>query len=132
MPIVKNIYSTTALSTPHPALMDLDLKHGNYKVIGESPLGKALCEVMKSEAIVLALVTSQVVAPSRPPIVAIGKVLKMALGDKMFEPDFKRLTGRYIRQILEHLGFRWKRSGVDVVVAGSPYASGSIYTGAQA
>jgi hypothetical protein len=128
MPVPAKIYTTTALSTRHPALADLDLKHGNYKVLGESALGKALGEVIKSEAAVLALVTSQIVAPSRPPIVGIGKLLRHALGDKIFEPDFKRLTGRYVRQILEHLGFRWKRSGVDVVVNNSPYASGSIYT----
>lgn len=127
MPNAKTIYTTTALSTGHPALADLELRHGNYKTLGESPLGKALCEVMKSEAVVLSLVTSQLVAPSRPPVVALGKVLEHALGDKVFEADFKRLTGRYIRQILEHLGFSWKRSGVDVVVKHSPYASGSIY-----
>ena len=127
MPNVKTIYSTTALATEHPALMDLELKHGNYKVLGESAIGQALCKVMKSEAAVLSLVTSQIVAPSRPPVVSLSKLLKHALGDKAFEPDFKRLTGRYVRQILEHLGFRWKRSGVDVVVKDSPYASGSIY-----
>lgn len=131
MPSSKTIYTSTALATPHPALADLDLKHGNYKAIGESPIGKALCEVMKSEAVVLSLVTAQIAAPSRPPIVGIGKLLKHALGDKVFEPDFKRLTGRYVRQILEHLGFRWKRSGVDVVVI-SPYASGSIYAASPA
>lgn len=126
MPDSSLIYKTTSLSTPHPALSDLTLVHGNYKAIGESAIGKALGEVMKSEAVVLSLVTSLIVAPSRPPVVAIGKLLKHALGDKVFEADFKRLTGRYVRQILEHLDFRWKRSGVDVIVD-SPYASGSIY-----
>jgi hypothetical protein len=132
MPSSKTIYTTTALVTEHPALADLDLKHGNYKALGESPLGKALCEVMKSEAVVLCLVASQIAAPSRPPVVGIHRLLKHALGDKIFEPDFKRLTGRYVRQVLEHLGFRWKRSGVDVVVKNSPYASGSIYTASPA
>lgn len=128
MPSQKMIYKTTALSTEHPALADLELKHGNYKALGESALGKALCEVMKSEAVVLSLVAAQIAAPSRPPVVGIWRLLDMALGNKVFEPDFKRLTGRYVRQILEHLGFSWKRSGVDVVVKGSRYASGSIYT----
>ncbi|WP_066823733.1 hypothetical protein [Sphingomonas mali] len=127
MPNAKTIYSTTALTTEHPALADLDLKHGNYKALGESPIGQALCKVMKSEAAVLSLVASQIVAPSRPPIVSLSKLLTHALGEKVFEPDFKRLTGRYVRQILEHLDFSWKRSGVDVVVKGTPYASGSIY-----
>src|SRR5690348_7615811 len=66
MPSSKTIYTTTALATEHPALADLDLKHGNYKALGESPLGKALCEVMRSEAAVLSLVASQIAAPSRP------------------------------------------------------------------
>ena len=127
MPSSKKVYSTTSLATEHPALAGLELKHGNYKTLGESPLGKALCEVMKSEAVALSLVTSQIVAPSRPPIVAIGKLLKHSFGEKVFEPDFKRLTGRYVRQVLEQLDFSWKRSGVDVVVKNSEYASGSIY-----
>ena len=127
MPSAKLIYNTTALSTEHPALADLELKHGNYKAIGESTFGRLLGEVMKSEAAVIALVTSQLVAPSRPPIVAIGKLLKHAVGERAFEPDVKRLTGRYVRQILEHLDFAWKRSGVDVIITSSPYASGSIY-----
>jgi hypothetical protein len=128
MPSPKTIYATTALATEHPALSDLDLKHGNYKALGESPMGKALGEVMKSEAVVLSLIAAQTAAPSRPPVVGIHRLLKHSLGEKIFEPDFKRLTGRYVRQILEHLGFRWKRSGVDVIVSNSPYASGSIYT----
>jgi hypothetical protein len=127
MPSQKTIYTTTALATEHPALADLQLKHGNYKVLGESALGKALGEVMKSEAVVLSLVAAQIVAPSRPPVVGIWRVLDATFGKKVFEPDFKRLTGRYVRQILEHLDFSWKRSGVDVVVKNSPYASGSIY-----
>lgn len=128
MPRRSTIYSADVLRAQHPALADLELKHGNYKGLGESALGKALCEVMKSQAVVLSLVAAQIAAPSRPPVVGIARLLKEALGEKVFEPDFKRLTGRYVRQIFEHLGFRWKRSGVDVVVGNCPYASGSIYT----
>jgi hypothetical protein len=76
---------------------------------------------------VLSLTAAQIAAPSRPPLIALHRMLKAHLGDDAFSNEMKRLSGRYARQVLEELGFKFKRSGVPAVVD-SPYGAGSTYT----
>lgn len=121
------IIQAPSLMTEHPSLTDLELDAKNFVALAASPAGMKLARVMKSVPAVLSLVAAHDAAPSRPPVVGVLRLLEAELGDAAFTDDMKQLTGRYIRQVLEHLGYKWKRSGVTIIVKWSRHVSGSIY-----
>lgn len=119
------IYDAIALS-PDPNLNGLNLDYGSHKGRFASAEGTKLVSLVRSRAGVLLILGAVTAAPTRPPVVALEHLLATELGAVAFEDDMKRFTGRLVRQIIEHLGGRWVRSGVKVTVR-SRYSKGSIY-----
>jgi len=122
----------TSISVPHPQLTpdkSFQLDAGSFSAIAGATYkgGLSLEQVMISEAFVMTVIGGYVAAPSRPPIVAAHRLLRHVLGEKIFEPRVKQLSGRYLRQILDCFNIVWRKGGVEVVVKNSPYSTGSVY-----
>lgn len=92
-----------------------------------TPVGQSIFNCVCSRAGVAALVGAVSAAPSRPAVVGLEHILLRVVGEAAFENDQKKLTGRIVRFVIEHLGGRWVRSRVKVNVD-SRYYSGSIYS----
>lgn len=66
-------------------------------------------------------------APSRPPVVAVESLVFETLGVIAFSLESKKMIGRVVRQIVEHLGGHWVRRGAKANGL-SRFNRGSIYT----
>ena len=120
------IYGAVRLRV-HPAFAGITLDAGPWKALAATDNGRKLEKIMKSQTAVHSLVAAQIAAPSRPPLMALHRFLEAHLdADEIFTEEMKRLSGRYTRQVFEHLGFTFKRSGVPAVTK-NPYGAGSIY-----
>lgn len=86
-----------------------------------------LTSVLTSVDGVNRLIGSILSAPTRPPVVAVEALIFDALGAAAFGDESKKLIGRVVRQIVEHLGGRWVRRGVKTNVP-SRFNRGSIYS----
>ena len=83
--------------------------------------------IMQTEAF-SALLGAIEAASSRPPQPALDRYLIPALGpDVAASDEVKILSGRVIRQLIEHVGGWWVRSGVPIIEP-SVFANGSIYS----
>lgn len=109
-----------------PNLRGLIFDHGSFATLAATQAGQAIESILVSRAAVAALVGAISAAPSRPPQPAVEQFLADEVGDAAFEKEAKKLIGRMIRQIVEHLGGRWVRRGVPVTVK-SRFSKGSIY-----
>jgi hypothetical protein len=116
-----------AVMQPDPNLESFVPDVGSFKTLAESPKGRTIIDVLTSVAGVNLLLGSILAAPSRPPVVAVERVLTHHLSEDAFDDDTKRFIGRLIRKIVEHLGGRWVRKGVKITVP-STFSKGSIYS----
>ncbi|HEY1605228.1 MAG TPA: hypothetical protein VGF77_06485 [Allosphingosinicella sp.] len=112
---------------PDPNLSSFIPDVGSFTALAGSPKGRTIIEVLTSVAGVNLLLGSILAAPSRPPVVAVERVLTFRLPENAFDDDTKRFIGRLIRKIVEHLGGRWVRKGVKITVP-STFSKGSIYS----
>jgi len=110
-----------------PNLSAFTFDPGAHQAAFESNTGQAIFNCVCSRAGVAALVGAIGAASSRPPVVGLEHILFQIVGEAAFANEQKKLTGRIVRYIVEHLGGRWVRSRVKVNVA-SRYYSGSIYS----
>lgn len=110
-----------------PNLADFTFDAGNFRTIWEAPTGQAIQRMLTSRFGVAALIGAVSAAPSRPPVTATEYQLYRITGPDAFDDQHKQMTGRLIRQIIEHVGGSFVRSRVKVTFK-SRYKSGSIYT----
>jgi hypothetical protein len=109
-----------------PNLQGLIFDHGSFAGLAATAAGQAIESILVSRAAVASLVGAISAAPSRPPQPAVEQFLADDVGNEAFEKEAKKMIGRMIRQIVEHLGGRWVRRGVPITVK-SRFTKGSIY-----
>lgn len=113
----------------HPLLTDFALDYdrlGPSEPFARTAMGQAIIDTLTSHDPVCALLAVIDAAPSRPPQPALDRYLIPVLGARAADDACKILEGRIIRQIAEHLGARFIRSDVTIIVP-SACTSGSIY-----
>lgn len=86
-----------------------------------------MTEVILSRDALAAVIGAIDAAPARPPQPALDRYLLPTIGLAALDDKVKQLSGRILRQVVEHLGGQHERKGVPVNVA-SAYANRSIYT----
>lgn len=122
------VLDTTSLSTD-PSLENLNFDAGSHNSAFETETGTAIYNALTSRAGVAMLVGAVASAPSRPPVVGIEPLLVSEIGEAAFSDEMKRLTGRIVRYIIEHIGGNYESRGIKVTKAlGSHYRSGSTYS----
>jgi hypothetical protein len=124
--IMKKYALDTVSRQRDPNLRGLIFDHGSFTSLAATATGQAIESILTSRAAVAALVGAISAAPSRPPQPAVEQFLADDAGNAAFENETKKMIGRMIRQIVEHLGGRWVRRGVPVTVKSS-FSKGSIY-----
>lgn len=110
--------------------LDFRLKPGNqFASVAATPEGRQLEELLQSEGMVLVLAGAVLQSPMRSPVATTVPFIEHYIGnDALDDDEFKRLVGRYLRQIIEHIGGAYRRSRVPIKAVGSPFQSGSTYT----
>jgi hypothetical protein len=112
-----------------PNLANLVFDAGSHSTAYESDVGQAIFALLTSRLGVAMLIGAVCSARSRPPVVGIEPLLASQLGDAAFTDPMKRLTGRIVRYVIEHVGGEYETRGVRVTEElGSHYKSGSTYT----
>ena len=112
-----------------PNLSNFLFDAGSHSTAFESEIGQAVFALLTSRLGVAMLIGAVCSAKSRPPVVAIEPLLASRLGASAFTDPMKRLTGRIVRYIIEHVGGEYGSRGVRVTEdLGSHYKSGSTYS----
>jgi hypothetical protein len=114
----------------HPLLHDFRLNEGRLGPsagFAETPTGCRILSIMMTTPAFSALLGALEAAPSRPPQPALDRYILPAIGMEALTRDSRILVGRYIRQLAEHVGFKWLRSDVTLTVPASA-TTGAIYT----
>lgn len=109
-----------------PNLIGFEPDYGNFANVGSPEFRAQITAVLTSAEAVNRIIGSVSAAPSRPPVVAIEQLLVDHGGETAFDKEPKKMVGRLIRQIVEHLGGQFVRRGVPINVA-SRFKKGSIY-----
>lgn len=99
-----------------------------FAALAKTDIGQKISRLLLSEGGVLICMGAILAAPSRPPHAALHPFMQKHVGTEAFEDQCKRMTGAFVRQIMEHVGARFRRSNVPIVAKGSQYKSGSTYT----
>lgn len=99
-----------------------------FAALAKTAVGQKIMRLLLSEGGVLICMGAVLAAPSRPPHAALHPFMQKHVGAEAFEDQCKRMTGAFVRQILEHIGARFRRSNVPISAKGSQYKSGSTYT----
>ncbi|MGI3902355.1 MAG: hypothetical protein ACRYGP_02730 [Janthinobacterium lividum] len=89
--------------------------------------GQGIFDVLTSTEPFAALIGAIDAASSRPPQPALDRYLLPAIGIEAASDPAKIFIGRVVRQLVEHIGGHWVRSGV-AVTEPSIFANGSIYS----
>lgn len=110
-----------------PNVKGMVFNPGSHQKAFESPVGQEIYKAATSRFGVTALIGAITSAPSRPPVVALELLIFRLVGEDGFTDEMKKMTGRLVRFVVEHLGGRWVRRGVKTTVS-SRYSSGSIYS----
>lgn len=110
-----------------PNLAALAFDPGLHKAAFNSDVGQKVYALITSRFGVASLIAAITVSPSSPPVVAVEPLLFDQVGPEAFSDDLKKLAGRVVRFVIEHLGGRWEGRGVRVTTA-SRYKSGSVYS----
>ncbi|WP_240956924.1 hypothetical protein [Pseudopontixanthobacter vadosimaris] len=114
---------------PNLSNFDSQFDAGAHSRAFESEVGQQIYDLLTSRIGVAMLVGAVCSASSRPPVAGIEPLLSSQIGDAAFEDAMKRLTGRIVRYIIEHVGGRYETRGVKVTkTLNSHYASGSTYS----
>ncbi len=112
-----------------PNLVDLHFEAGAHSPAFESDTGQRVYDLLTSRIGVAMLLGAVCSASSRPPVVGTEPLLASQIGEAAFQDAIKRLTGRIVRYIIEHLGGTYETRGVKVTQAlNSHYSSGSTYS----
>lgn len=112
-----------------PNLSDFIFDAGSHSTAFSSETGAAVYDLLTSRIGVSMLIGAVASAPSRPPVVGIEPLLVSEIGEDAFTDEMKRLTGRIVRYVIEHLGGRYEGRGIKVTKAlNSHYSSGSTYS----
>lgn len=112
-----------------PDLADMDFDAGSHSTAFASQTGAKIYDLLSSRIGVAMLIGAVSSAPSRPPVVGIEPLLASQIGQDAFSDEMKRLTGRIVRYVIEHIGGTYSGRGIKVTKAlGSNYSSGSTYT----
>lgn len=109
-----------------PRFVEFEFDASNLRPAYETDQGRKLLDLLLSRYAVSALTGAICAAPSKPPVPAVQSILSDQIGEPAFENAMKQLTGRIIRQIVEHLGGRHVRRGVPITVT-CRYTKGSVY-----
>lgn len=123
-PSLKKPY--VASLTRDPNLAGFEPDYGNFAKVGTPEFREQIAAILTSVEAVNRIIGSVSAAPTRPPVAAIEQLLVDHGGETAFEKEAKKMTGRLIRQIVEHLGGSFVRRGVPLNVA-SRFKKGSIY-----
>ena len=111
-----------------PNLVDFEFNAGSHSSAYESEVGQRVFNLLTSRLGLAMLIGAVCSAQSRPPVVGIEPLLASQIGDAAFEDPMKRLTGRIVRYIIEHIGGNYGSRGVKVTKElESHYKSGSTY-----
>lgn len=110
-----------------PNLATFIFKPGNLIAVYDTPTGRAIEATLVSRYSAAALRGAISAAPTKPPMPAIEHILSVDVGEVAFVDDSKKLIGRLIRQIVEHLGGEHTGRGTPLAVA-SKFSKGSTYT----
>lgn len=116
----------TATLTRDPNLAGFEPDYGNFANVGSPEFRSHITAVLTSVEAVNRIIGSVSAAPTRPPVTAIEQLLVDHGGETAFDKEQKKMVGRLIRQIIEHLGGQFVRRGVPLNVA-SRFKKGSIY-----
>jgi hypothetical protein len=112
-----------------PNLSDMHFEAGSHTPAFQSETGQRIYDLLTSRIGVAMLIGAVCSASSRPPVVGTEPLLASQIGEPAFEDAMKRLTGRIVRYIVEHLGGKYETRGVKVTQAlASHYSSGSTYS----
>jgi hypothetical protein len=123
-PAAKRPYSAALARDPNMAGFEPDF--GNFANVGSPEFRAQITTILTSSEAVNRIIGAVSAAPSRPPVTAIEQLLLDHGGDTAFGKEPKKMVGRLIRQIVEHLGGHFVRRGVPVTVI-SEFKKGSIY-----
>ena len=99
---------------------------GHFKSIYEAETGQQIERAITSRIGVALLIGAICAAPSRPAVTATEWLLARQCNGEAFEDEHKKMTGRMIRQIVEHIGGAYVRRGIKINIP-SQYGSGAIY-----
>lgn len=126
--IANYAFDTTGLSRD-PNLESLAFEAGSHSSAYETETGAAIYSLLTSRIGLAMLIGAVASAPSRPPVVGIEPLLASEVGEAAFTDEMKRLTGRIVRYIVEHIGGKYEGRGIKVTKAlNSHYSSGSTYS----
>ena len=110
-------------------LSSLNFDAGQFSAEFETEVGQEIYGLLTSRIGVALLLGAVFSAESRPPVLAIEPLLSSQVGSGAFDDGMKRLTGRIIRYVIQHLGGDYGQRGVKVPEGlGSHYKSGSTYS----
>lgn len=113
----------------HPLLKDFVLDEqrlGPSLGLSRRALGQNLLACVMGREAFSGLIGAIEAAPTRPPQPALDRYLLEEIGIDTAEDASKILVGRYVRQLVEHAGFAFVRSNVEVTEP-SIFANGAIY-----
>jgi hypothetical protein len=112
-----------------PSLAALVFDAGSHSTAFQTEVGQRIFDLLTSRLGVAMLIGAVCSAQSRPPVVGIEPLLASQIGEAAFTDPMKRLTGRIVRYIVEHVGGSYGSRGVKVTEElGSHYKSGSTYS----
>lgn len=107
-------------------LADLKPNFGSFAKLGSEEFRQSVWATLVSVPAVNRIIGSVSAAPSRPPVKAVECLLLEYIGEPAFDDEAKKMIGRLMRQIIEHLGGSFVRRGVPLNVD-SRFKKGSIY-----
>jgi hypothetical protein len=108
---------------------DFRLEPGNlYSATADTRTGKAITKLILSDGMVCVLLGAVLAAKSRPPVAVATPFILRFIGEDALEDKYKRFTGVVIRQMIDHIGGKLRRTGVPIRTKGSGYSSGATYT----
>jgi hypothetical protein len=108
-------------------LTNLQPNFGSFSNLGSPKFRAEIWGTLTTIEAINRIIGSVQAAPSRPPVAAVESLLADHVGDEAFEDEAKKMIGRLVRQIVEHLGGRLVRRGVPLNIP-SKFRKGSIYS----
>ncbi len=109
-----------------PRMEGFHFEPSNLRPVFKTEDGQKLLGLLISRYAIAALTGAISAAPSKSPVPAVQSLLEAQIGEAAFGNPMKQLTGRIIRQVVEHLGGHHVRRGTPITVT-CRYTKGSIY-----
>ncbi len=105
-----------------------DFDAGSFSDLSDTPTGKALWEFLNSEKALACLDTTTYL--QRPALEGLQSQLLAKFGEEIKPDRWKQMTGRMVRQIMEHRGYQLDQTGVRTRV-GELFTSAARYKKAE-